>query len=195
MRRSFGRRVLDYGLVAIFFILVAALAARLGQPKAPTQLLTGKAYVIDGDTLSISGNHIRLKGIDAPELQQNCGADACGKASRQALIQLIQGRPVRCDEQGRDKYNRSLAICSIGTLNLNRAMVEAGQAIAYGNYRDVELRARRDKKGMWSGTFETPQEWRREHEQLSESTEPQVNGASGFIDRFIAWVRVVVGGL
>jgi endonuclease YncB( thermonuclease family) len=187
--------VLDYGLMAIFFMLVATLAARLGQPEAPTQFLAGKAYVLDGDTLSISGNHIRLKGIDAPELQQNCGADACGKASRQALIQLIQGRPVQCDEHGRDKYNRSLGICSIGPLNLNRAMVEAGQAIAYGNYRDEELQARRDKKGMWSGTFETPQEWRKEHEQSSESEEPQLIGASGFIDQFIAWVRVVVGGL
>jgi len=193
--RSFGRQVLDYGLMVVFFVLVALLAAKLSQPKAPTQLLAGKAYVIDGDTLSISGNHIRLEGIDAPELNQNCGADACGRASRQALIQLIQGKQVRCEGNGHDKYNRSLAICFVGETNLNRAMVGAGQAVAYGDYRDVELQARRDKKGLWSGKFETPQDWRREHEQVPEASQPQPNRAPDLIDQFVGWIAGLVGGL
>jgi endonuclease YncB( thermonuclease family) len=193
--RSFGRKVVDYSLMVIFFVLVALLAAKLSQPKAPTQSLAGKAYVIDGDTLSISGNHIRLQGIDAPELDQSCGVNACGKAARQTLVQLIQGRPVRCDGNGHDKYNRSLAVCFIGPINLNRAMVEAGQAIAYGDYRDVELQARRDKKGLWSGKFETPQDWRREHEQVPEALQPQPNRAPDLIDQFVGWIRGLVGGL
>ncbi|UXN59799.1 thermonuclease family protein [Phyllobacterium zundukense] len=181
--------------MVIFFVLVALLAAKLSQPKAPTQLLAGTAYVIDGDTLSISGNHIRLQGIDAPELDQSCGANACGKSARQTLVQLIQGRPVRCDGYGHDKYNRSLAICFIGPINLNRAMVEAGQAIAYGDYRDVELQARRDKKGLWSGKFETPQDWRREHEQVPEVPGQQPTAAPDLIDQFVGWIRGLVGGL
>ncbi|CAN7389806.1 thermonuclease family protein [Phyllobacterium sp. LjRoot231] len=189
--------MLDYSLMVIFFVLVALLVAKLSQPKAPTQLLAGKAYVIDGDTLSISGNHIRLEGIDAPELNQNCGANACGQVSRQTLIRLIQGRPVRCEGNGHDKYSRSLAICFVGETNLNRAMVEAGQAIAYGDYRDVELQARRDKKGLWSGVFETPQDWRREHEQVPEApqTQPQSNRAADLIDQFVGWIIGLVGGL
>lgn len=181
--------------MVIFFVLVALLAAKLSQPKAPTQSVAGKAYVIDGDTLSISGNHIRLQGIDAPEIDQSCGASACGKAARQTLVQLIQGRPVRCDGNGHDKYNRSLAVCFIGAINLNRAMVEAGQAIAYGDYRDAELQARRDKKGLWSGKFETPQDWRREHEQVPEAPQPQPNRAPDLIDQFVGWIRGLVGGL
>jgi endonuclease YncB( thermonuclease family) len=98
------------------------------------QPLIGKAYVIDGDTISIVGNHIRLKGIDAPELTQSCGTASalspCGQASRQALIRLIGGREVQCASDGHDKYNRSLATCFIGNENLNRAMVQTGQAIA-----------------------------------------------------------------
>ena len=66
--------------MVIFFVLVALLAAKLSQPKAPTQSLAGKAYVIDGDTISISGNHIRLQGIDAPELDQSCGARCLWKS-------------------------------------------------------------------------------------------------------------------
>jgi endonuclease YncB( thermonuclease family) len=193
--RSFGRKVVDYSLMVIFFVLIALLAAKLSQPKAPTQLLAGKAYVIDGDTLSISGNHIRLQGIDAPELDQSCGVNACGKAARQTLVQLIQGRPVRCDGNGHDKYNRSLAVCFIGPINLNRAMVEAGQAIAYGDYRDVELQARRDKKGLWSGKFETPQDWRREHEQMPDVPEQQPDSSTNLIDQFVGWISRLVGGL
>ncbi len=193
--RSFGRKVLDYSLMVIFFVLVALLVAKLSQPKAPTQSLAGKAYVIDGDTLSISGNHIRLEGIDAPELNQNCGTTACGQASRQTLIRLIQGKPARCEGNGHDKYNRSLAVCFVGETNLNRAMVEAGQAIAYGDYRDVELQARRDKKGLWSGKFEAPQDWRREHEQLPEAPQPQPDRATNLIDQFVGWIIGLAGGL
>jgi hypothetical protein len=93
--RSFARKALDFVLMAIFFALVALLVAKLNK-RAPVEPLIGKAYVIDGDTISISGNHIRLKGIDAPELTQSCGnvsaPDACGQASRQTLIRLIGGR-------------------------------------------------------------------------------------------------------
>jgi endonuclease YncB( thermonuclease family) len=45
----------------------------------------GQARVIDGDTLVIAGQHIRLDGIDAPETKQVCKRDGdrrCGLASR-----------------------------------------------------------------------------------------------------------------
>ena len=32
----------------------------------------GRAAVIDGDTLDVSGTEVRLSGIDAPELDQRC---------------------------------------------------------------------------------------------------------------------------
>jgi endonuclease YncB( thermonuclease family) len=35
--------------------------------------IIGKAWVVDGDTIEISGIRIRLEGIDAPEWEQTCG--------------------------------------------------------------------------------------------------------------------------
>ena len=35
-------------------------------------LISGKAKIIDGDTIKINGNNIRLLGIDAPEKNQIC---------------------------------------------------------------------------------------------------------------------------
>jgi endonuclease YncB( thermonuclease family) len=45
---------------------------------SPPPAIVGKAWVIDGDTINISGTHIRLEGIDAPELDQPC-TDSKGK--------------------------------------------------------------------------------------------------------------------
>ena len=36
----------------------------------PRAAIIGNAWVIDGDTIEISGTRIRLEGIDAPELDQ-----------------------------------------------------------------------------------------------------------------------------
>lgn len=182
--------------MVIFFALVALLAAKLNM-RPPAELLAGKAYVIDGDTISIAGNHVRLKGIDAPELAQDCGdgaaQTACGKISRQALIKIVGGREVRCEASGRDKYNRSVAICYVGETNLNRAMVEAGQAVAYGDYHDTQAEAARAHKGLWASRFETPQDWRREHEAMPAETE--TIRSPSIADQVYAWLDRLLGGL
>ena len=51
--------------------------------------ITGKAIIVDGDTISINKNKIRLHGIDAPEIKQTCKvknvAWNCGIESEKAL--------------------------------------------------------------------------------------------------------------
>jgi len=56
-------------------IIIAFVAATLTPAVAPAQatsLLTGPARVIDGDTIIVAGEHVRLEGIDAPERKQTC---------------------------------------------------------------------------------------------------------------------------
>ena len=51
------------------FFLVAILIL---VPFAAGADFTGKPRVIDGDTIEITGERIRLNGIDTPEANQSC---------------------------------------------------------------------------------------------------------------------------
>jgi len=79
--------------------------------------LSGKAYAYDGDSIFFGRKvEVRLTGIDAPELAQTChdGVGAlwpCGKAAREALRRMIQGRTLHCTIEGKDKYRRLLGVC------------------------------------------------------------------------------------
>jgi endonuclease YncB( thermonuclease family) len=133
------------------------------------QSLSGVARVIDGDTIDIRGTHVRLNGIDAPELKQTCEANgqtyACGEQATEALIVLVGARPVKCAETGRDRYQRIIARCQVDSVDVGAWMVEHGWAVAFRKYSleyiSAEDRARSAKLGIWAGTFDMPEDWRR----------------------------------
>lgn len=134
---------------------------------APTPLTLNRAdvRVLDGDTIVLNGVHVRLYGIDAPELGQLC-ADKwpAGDKARGFLRVLIEGQPVSCNNRGLDKYGRTLAVCWVGTTDLNQAMVRTGNALAYSRYsRDYvldEITARQAKAGMWAHNCQAPWDFR-----------------------------------
>ncbi len=129
----------------------------------------GTASVIDADTLEIRGQRIRLVGIDAPESAQKCLDRSrtfvrCGAIAANALDAWIDGDPVSCDIEGKDRYGRSLAQCKVRGHNLQEWLVANGYAVAYRSYSTAyvpaELKARNAKAGVWSGEFVMPWDWR-----------------------------------
>ena len=164
--RSLLRRVVDYGLTFILLGLLIVLAARLD--RFETRTAVGAAIVKDGDSITLGSQRIRMRGIDAPEYSQIChrdGADyACGRLARQALVRLIAGKPVSCTGWQRDRYGRLLGDCKAGGMDLNRALVEAGWAVAFGDFETEESLARMGKAGIWAGTFDEPRDWRESHD-------------------------------
>ena len=136
---------------------------------AALSTLDGQARVIDGDTLVVSGQHIRLDGIDAPETKQVCQRDGdwrCGLAATEALKALIGTSEVRCEGSTKDRYRRLIATCWVGSVNLNENMVRSGWAVAYRRYSityvPAEDEAKGNKAGLWSSEFQMPWEWRRQ---------------------------------
>ncbi len=154
-------------LAGAFMLFAALITVRLDDNA--TERLSGTFRASDGDTLSFSGARYRLQGLDAPERYQTCGGKGaewrCGEAARTALAAMVAEGPLECAGQERDRYGRLLVTCRAGGLNVNAEMVRQGMAIAYGggavDYRREEAEARAALRGLWSGPFDRPQDWRR----------------------------------
>lgn len=183
------RRYADLAL-ALFVLGALALAVEYGLNRRETAAFNGAARVADGDSLVVGGRRVRLQGMDAPELAQECEkagvAYPCGREARDALARLVAGRAVECASHGRDRYDRVLATCTAGGVDLNLAMVEAGWAVSYGDYRHAEHAARQEGRGLWAGSFERPQDWRRDHGGLAEESHD-------WLSPLIGWLRRLFG--
>lgn len=163
----FARRA-GLGAIAASILAVVLCAAAAAD-------IVGEARVIDGDTLEISGERIRLHGIDAPESRQTCDvagvAWPCGESATLALKDETDGRPVTCKGTKRDRYGRIIAVCFAGGHDLNAMMVREGWALAYRRYAkdyvDDESKARDALKGMWRADFVEPWKWRRNKRQTA----------------------------
>ncbi len=111
--------------------------------SVPTAIV-GRAIVHDGDTIRIGVQSIRLAGIDAEELNEPIGYKA-----REALVAIIGSQVVRCDPSGKS-YNRIVATCTIGNLDIGAEMVRQGYALdcahySGGRYRSLEPNGARQK--------------------------------------------------
>jgi len=133
----------------------------------------GVPSVIDGDTIEIHGQRIRLNGIDAPESAQLC-LDAsgkkyrCGQRASLALADFLEAhRPISCIEVDRDRFRRMVAVCTAGGVDIGEWIVRKGYAVDWprysaGFYAKAETDARIAKRGLWAGAFDRPWEWRKQ---------------------------------
>lgn len=150
-------------LIVCTMLLLAAGPARAE--------ISGRAFVLDGDSLRINHQMIRLHGIDAPEGRQLCLRDGitypCGQHAAALLKKLTARQTVRCTEKDRDAYERIVAECFIGKDSLNAEMVKQGWALAYRRYSRafiaLENSARAKKHGIWAGEFQKPWDYRHQN--------------------------------
>ena len=134
------------------------------------ETVSGRASIVDADTLDIHGERIRLNGIDAPESGQRC-YDAlgklyrCGAAAANALDRMLMGKTVACKITGTDRYKRLLGTCYSGETDIQEWLVENGYALAYRKYSTAyvaaENRAADAGRGIWAGEFVAPWDWRK----------------------------------
>jgi endonuclease YncB( thermonuclease family) len=170
LRAYATRAVAGLALAALLALPLLASSMR-SQAKVPVGgdfPIAGAARVIDGDTIAIGDQRIRLEGIDAPEASQRCagtrGDWPCGQAAASELVRLVAGRQVHCESKGRDKYGRVLGLCFADGVELNAEMVRRGLAWAFVRYSTayvgIEAEARASKTGVWQGEAQPAWEYR-----------------------------------
>ncbi len=84
-------------------------------------LSTLQVRVVDGDTIRVGGERIRLRGIDTPEM-----SELQGPAAKQRLEELLRGGSIRIEPHGRDVYNRLLADVFVNEQNVAEILRSEG---------------------------------------------------------------------
>ena len=173
---------------SVLAALVICVAYSAAQPAATNKIqqrsiavsnnvelvIDGKVTdVHDGDTITVldkdnKKTHIRLQGIDAPELKQ-----AFGSVSQQNLSRLVMGKQVTIVWTKVDKYRRTVGTIMLDGHDVNIEQVKAGLAWHFKKYEDeqkpddrrtyaaAEHKARAARLGLWKDPNPTPPgEWR-----------------------------------
>lgn len=176
-------------LIQVLSQLLGALAfSVLACACAPAADITGRATVVDGDSLEMGTVSVRIFGIDAPEGRQTCAREGrswdCGETAARELRKLVAARTLSCVQRDIDSYGRLVAVCSNGEVDLGAEMVRAGFALAYrqfsDDYVDEEREARDARRGIWAGSFTPPWDWRRNPTAIApgaSSSSPEVSSS------------------
>lgn len=138
---------------------------------APAQAESAQVkYVIDGDTVVLSDKrHVRLLGINTPEVEGKRAAEPGGKAAKNWLKTQLEGKQVflEADQQEFDSYGRSLfyVFDSQGRL-INEQLLAEGLAMLsiyppnlkyVSRLRLAQQRAEAQGLGIWNMSVYRPQ--------------------------------------
>lgn len=154
-------------LLAAFPVLVSALTSAFALAD-DLPVYRGAAEVTGPAMLSLAGKRILLWGVDAPVRGQPCYAGNkkwdCATASAKTLLNLVGDQEIACETHRVDLYGRVFAVCTAGEINVNRALVEAGMAVALPDettdYVAAEAEAKAKGIGVWRGPFTAPADYR-----------------------------------
>ncbi|MGR3504033.1 thermonuclease family protein [Pseudaestuariivita sp.] len=127
--------------------------------------VAGEIRVIDGDTFEVAGTRVRLHGIDAPERGQTCTTEqgvawACGAWVTSRVHARFDGTLAECLPLDRDRYDRVVATCQVGGVDVGGWIVAEGYGFAYRRYSMsydlVEKQAAAADRGLWAMNVTRP---------------------------------------
>jgi endonuclease YncB( thermonuclease family) len=107
--------------------------------RAVPRSLSGRAWVIDGDTIVIGRTKIRLAGIDAPELDR-----PFGQKSKWAMVDICKGHVITAELTGEWSHDRMVGTCylpdgrDIGAELVGRGLALDWPMFSGGRYRSLE---------------------------------------------------------
>lgn len=157
-------------VILLNLYLISSACAKNAASEVLRQEHKTSIRVIDGDTLQLGVERIRLWGIDAPELHQKCYLQEkeihCGQASKVALMSIIQSGSLICSIKDIDRYKRMVSQCFVDGKDVAGLLVLSGWALDYpqyskGFYNDYQAEAKHENRGIWKLKYVTPSLWRK----------------------------------
>ncbi len=149
--------------------MVGALLLLWAAAVAAETVTVRVSHALDGDTLALAdGRHVRLIGINAPELGRDGRADEpLARVARERLAGLTARREMQLvfERDRRDRHGRLLAhALDADGHNIQEVLLAEGLACAVAvapnflhlaRYLAVEERARTARRGMWGEAYFT----------------------------------------
>jgi len=122
------RRRAAWLLGGMFFLSLVIYAA-----LTVAHATEGPIVAVDGDTIYVGEEKVRIIGMDAPETYQaRCESERLrGHRATAHLRYLLDAGHVAIQRQGRDRYGRTLAHVYVDGRDVVRLMIEAGHAVPY----------------------------------------------------------------
>ena len=138
-------------LQVLRFILIA-LSLGGTTISAATETVDGQRIVIiDGDTIDVRGERIRILNIDAPEsFRSRCEVELkLALRTKERLGELLRAGPVEVDREGRDRYRRTLATLSTREGDVGKIIVRERLALPWQDGREAKERRLKAWCGPW----------------------------------------------
>lgn len=158
MRIRWSRRAGRRWVGATFVLTLAAAVTSFGGTAMAAEEIRGEAKVISGNELHVGKRAVRLFGITAPGLDDQCAVGGakirCGIVAWAELIKLADGRYISCDVESKSE-EAIFATCYISEVDMNEALVRSGWAKTVleqtDRYAVDETDAKESQRGLWSG--------------------------------------------
>tara|TARA_S200002703_G_scaffold16715_2_gene13917 strand:- start:665 stop:1078 length:414 start_codon:yes stop_codon:yes gene_type:complete len=100
-----------------------------------TPVFAANIRVIDGDTVHIAGEKIRILDLDTPEMRGKCDAEKrLALLAKKRLQQLMSG-PYRIERHGKGYYGRTLAHIWVNGEKVSDVLIREGYGSPYAGGR------------------------------------------------------------
>ncbi|MFA4960277.1 MAG: thermonuclease family protein [Candidatus Pacearchaeota archaeon] len=140
-------------IITILFVFSGIFYYQITGNSTKEMQLVKVTRIIDGDTFETeSGQKIRMIGINTPESKMFLHFE-----SEKFVKELIENKTVQIQNQGVDKYGRTLAHVFLNNLHINEELLKNGYASLYYYEKDsyykklsnAEEFARLNKINIW----------------------------------------------
>lgn len=93
--------------------------------------------IVDGDTIWVRGEKIRLEGFNAPEMNGSCDRERrMAIQARDELRRALNGREFMIERNGQDRYGRTLATIRVGGRDVGDGLISKGLAHEWRGYKE-----------------------------------------------------------